>query len=118
MLAWRPGTGAIDWEVEVAREHYPGSDTDGNTAVWQVGAEAAREWGRFDGAVLVQHQPDGFAGTGANTYVAAEAGWRARPNLRLVTVLGRREQEGSVSYSALNAGVILDVSDRALLDVR
>ena len=117
-LAWRPEAAGVDWELELTREHYPGSDTQANTAVWQIGAEAARSFGPARGALLIQHQPNGFADTGANTYLAVEAGWRLRPGLQAVAGAGRRDQERSVSYSAWNAGLVLDVAEQAALDVR
>lgn len=59
-----------------------------------------------------------MGGTGANTYLALGAGWRLRPRLNAVAGLGRREQDGSVDYTAWNAGLVLRLIDGVALDAR
>ena len=115
---WRPEAFGLEWNLNSTHEIYPGSDTAENDVVWQLSAEAARKAGPLSAAVILQHQPDGFAATGANTYLALDAGWRVRPGLQAVAGLGRREQDDSVDYTAWNAGLVLRLSAEMALDAR
>ena len=115
---WRPKALGLKWNLNSTHEIYPGSDTRGNDVVWQLSAGAAREAGPLTAAVLVQHQPDGFGDTGRNTYLALDGKWRLRPRLHAVAGVGRREQENSVDYTAWNAGLVLELSDRLELEAR
>jgi uncharacterized protein (TIGR02001 family) len=117
-LGWRPEAFGLDWEFGSAHEFYPGSRTDGNDVVWQLSARVRREMGAVTLGVRVQHQPDGFGGTGANTYAALDGSWRLHARVEAVAGLGGREQENSVEYTAWNAGLILEMHERIALDVR
>lgn len=117
-VGWRPRAFGLKWNFNSTHEIYPGSETSGNDVVWQLTAGASRETGPLTTGVTLQHQPDGFGNTGRNTYLALDGAWRLRPRLAAVAGLGRREQEGSVDYTAWNAGLVFELSERVELEAR
>lgn len=98
------------WQVDA-------NPADDNTA-WEFTGDIKRSIGPASARLRLQYSPDGIGGTKEWTWVEGRLGWEFTDRLKGTAAVGRREQENSVDYSAWNAGITYDLTDRLELDVR
>lgn len=98
------------WQVDAN----PGADD----SAWEFTGDVKRSIGPASARLRLQYSPDGFGGTEEWTWVEGRLGWEFNDRLKGTAAVGRREQDNSVDYSAWNAGVTYDLTDKLELDVR
>lgn len=114
----RPGIAGFDLDLNATLKTQidaaPGYDDN----AWELTADLKRSIGPASGRLRVQYSPDGMGGTEAWTWVEARAGWDFTDRLQATAAIGRREQDGSLDYTAWNAGVAWTLTRAIEVDLR
>lgn len=114
----RPEWAGFDFNLSAARkwrvDTNPGYDAD----TWELTADMKRSIGPASGRLRVQYSPDGVGSTKEWTWVAVRGGWEFTPRLTGTAEIGRREQNGSLDYTAYNVGFAYDLTQNLQADLR
>lgn len=114
----RPEFAGFDLDLNVTHKYQVDAVSTYDDSAWELTADVKRSIGPASGRVRLQYSPDGMGGTQEWTWVEARLGWDFTNRLEGTAAVGRREQNGSLDYTAWNAGLTYALTDNIDADVR
>lgn len=117
-VGYRPEALGFEFDLSVLNRNLPGTRPGGDGKYWEYQADASRRFGPVSTRLRVNYTPDGSGATQEAWWVELQGGVAIDGKTKATAAVADRTAEGGADYTAWNAGVKRELTDRIALDVR